>query len=114
MEGGKARAAAWFRALRDDIVEAFEAAEDAHVVGPGADLAPGRFELSETRRASDDGSDAGGGAAGATGTPGGIGAPPNSAGEGSAGSPLGAYAPWKLGGGPFQPAGGGTSPFNPV
>ncbi|MCB2110617.1 MAG: oxygen-dependent coproporphyrinogen oxidase [Defluviimonas sp.] len=61
MEGGKARAAAWFRALRDDIVEAFEAAEDAHVVGPGADLAPGRFELSETRRASDDGSDAGGG-----------------------------------------------------
>ena len=50
----KARAAAWFRTLREEIVAAFEALE------AGAD-GPGRFELTETRRASPDGSDAGGG-----------------------------------------------------
>ena len=30
----KARAAAWFRKLRDDIVAAFEGLEDSHSVGP--------------------------------------------------------------------------------
>lgn len=60
-ETEKARAAAWFRQLRDEIVTAFEALEDSHAVGPLSDAAPGRFEVSETRRASDDGSDAGGG-----------------------------------------------------
>lgn len=53
----KDRAASWFRELRDRIVTAFEALEDAHAT----DAAPGRFELTETRRRSDDGSDAGGG-----------------------------------------------------
>ena len=57
----KERAASWFRVLRDRIVEAFEALEDGHARGPLADTAPGRFELTETKRRSDDGSDAGGG-----------------------------------------------------
>ncbi len=57
----KSRASAWFRTLRDDIVAAFEALEDTQTTGPFADLAPGRFEVSETKRASEDGSDAGGG-----------------------------------------------------
>jgi coproporphyrinogen III oxidase len=60
-EDRKARAAAWFRELRDRIVAAFEALEDAQVTGPHAGNPPGRFEVSLTRRASDDGSDAGGG-----------------------------------------------------
>jgi coproporphyrinogen III oxidase len=53
----KTRASAWFRSLRDDIVAAFEALEDSH----GGDQPAGRFEVTETRRHSDDGSDAGGG-----------------------------------------------------
>jgi coproporphyrinogen III oxidase len=57
----KQTASAWFRQLRDDITEAFEALEDSHATGPFADMQPGRFEVSETKRASDDGSDAGGG-----------------------------------------------------
>jgi len=57
----KTLAAAWFRTLRDEIVAAFEGLEDTHANGPMNDAAPGRFEVSETRRASDDGSDAGGG-----------------------------------------------------
>lgn len=57
----KARASAWFRDLRDQIVAAFEALEDSQTEGPTADLAPGRFEVSETTRGSEDGSDAGGG-----------------------------------------------------
>ena len=57
----KATAATWFRELRDRIVAAFEALEDSHDSGPFADAAPGRFEVTETKRASDDGSDAGGG-----------------------------------------------------
>ncbi|GAA0286626.1 oxygen-dependent coproporphyrinogen oxidase [Rhodovulum strictum] len=57
----KTRAAAWFRALRDEIVTAFEALEDAHATGPFHDASPGRFEVTETRRQSEDGSDAGGG-----------------------------------------------------
>jgi len=57
----KARAAAWFRELRDQIVAAFEALEDSHAEGPFADEPPARFEVKQTRRASEDGSDAGGG-----------------------------------------------------
>ncbi|MEO0701617.1 MAG: oxygen-dependent coproporphyrinogen oxidase [Pseudomonadota bacterium] len=57
----KARASAWFRQLRDDIVAAFEGLEDTQTTGPFAGNDPGRFDVSETRRASDDGSDAGGG-----------------------------------------------------
>lgn len=53
----KARAAAWFRRLRDDIVAAFEDLEDRH---QSADAA-GRFDVSQTKRHSEDGSDAGGG-----------------------------------------------------
>ena len=57
----KARAAAWFSSLRDQIVAAFEALEDRQATGPFADFPAGRFEVSQTRRASEDGSDAGGG-----------------------------------------------------
>ncbi len=57
----KTRAAAWFRSLRDTIVAAFEALEDAGASGPFEGLAPGRFEVTPTRRTSDDGSEAGGG-----------------------------------------------------
>lgn len=57
----KTRAAAWFRQLRDDIVAAFEKLEDTHGTGPMSDEAPGRFEVTDTKRTSDDGSDAGGG-----------------------------------------------------
>jgi len=61
MTDQKSRAAAWFRSLRDDIVAAFEALEEAQATGPTADAAPGRFELRETRRSTPDGGDAGGG-----------------------------------------------------
>ncbi len=57
----KTRASTWFRSLRDDIVTAFERIEDSQSQGPTANLPAGRFNVSETRRASDDGSDAGGG-----------------------------------------------------
>jgi coproporphyrinogen III oxidase len=57
----KTRAAAWFRQLRDDIVDAFERLEDTQVAGPFAERPAGRFEVTETKRASEDGSDAGGG-----------------------------------------------------
>ena len=57
----KSRAAQWFRQLRDDIVAAFEGLEDSHDTGPLSDAAPGRFEVTETRRAAPDGGDAGGG-----------------------------------------------------
>lgn len=57
----KARASDWFRSLRDQIVAAFELLEDEQVTGPCAALPAGRFEVSETRRASEGGSDAGGG-----------------------------------------------------
>ncbi|GAB5447848.1 oxygen-dependent coproporphyrinogen oxidase [Gymnodinialimonas sp.] len=53
----KTRAAAWFRSLRDDIVAAFEQVEQTQ----GGDAGPGTFEVSETKRTSEDGSDAGGG-----------------------------------------------------
>ena len=61
MTDEKARASAWFRQLRDEIVAAFEALEDSQATGPFAGDAAGRFEVTETKRASDDGSDAGGG-----------------------------------------------------
>ena len=57
----KARASAWFRSLRDDIVARFEALEDSHDTGPFADQEAGRFEVTETKRSAEDGSDAGGG-----------------------------------------------------
>ena len=56
-EAHRREAAAWFRTLRDRIVARFEALEDAHdAPGPA-----GRFAVSETKRAAEDGSDAGGG-----------------------------------------------------
>ena len=57
----KRQAAQWFRELRDSIVAAFEALEDSHGAGPLSDAPAGRFTVTETKRASDDGSDAGGG-----------------------------------------------------
>ena len=57
----KAQASAWFRALRDEIVAAFEGLEQSHDTGPLSDAAPGAFDVTETKRASDDGTDAGGG-----------------------------------------------------
>lgn len=57
----KARASAWFRQLRDEIVAAFEVLEDSQTEGPFADRPAGRFEVTETKRKSEDGSDAGGG-----------------------------------------------------
>ncbi|MGB0660032.1 MAG: oxygen-dependent coproporphyrinogen oxidase [Mangrovicoccus sp.] len=60
-ETEKAKASAWFRELRDQIVAAFEALEDSQTEGPFADLPAGRFDVSETKRHSEDGSDAGGG-----------------------------------------------------
>ena len=57
----KSDAAAWFRTLRDRIVAAFEALEDTQTDGPLSDRPPARFEVTPTRRASEDGSDAGGG-----------------------------------------------------
>jgi coproporphyrinogen III oxidase len=57
----KATASAWFRTLRDQIVTAFETLEDEQTSGPFADQPAGRFDVTTTKRASDDGSDAGGG-----------------------------------------------------
>jgi len=57
----KRRAADWFRVLRDEIVATFERLEDSHRDGPRSQVPAGRFEIRETRRASDDGGDAGGG-----------------------------------------------------
>ncbi len=61
MEQEKATASAWFRGLRDEITGAFEAMEDRQQGGPTASLPAGRFEVTDTARTSDDGSDAGGG-----------------------------------------------------
>jgi coproporphyrinogen III oxidase len=60
-ETEKTRAAAWFRTLRDEIVEAFETLERDHDAGPMSDRPAARFDVSETARSSEDGSDAGGG-----------------------------------------------------
>ena len=57
----KALASDWFRDLRNNIVTAFEAVEDTQTTGPTAQLSAGRFDVSDTKRLSDDGSDAGGG-----------------------------------------------------
>lgn len=57
----KAQASAWFRTLRDEIVAAFEGLEDSHADGPFSDAPAGRFEVTPTKRHTDDGSDAGGG-----------------------------------------------------
>ncbi|MES0826392.1 oxygen-dependent coproporphyrinogen oxidase [Ruegeria sp. SCP11] len=57
----KSTASAWFRQLRDEIVVTFEALEDSHDKGPFSDARPGKFEVKETTRQSEDGSDAGGG-----------------------------------------------------
>ncbi|WP_375260541.1 oxygen-dependent coproporphyrinogen oxidase [Palleronia sp.] len=57
----KARAAQWFRELRDEIVAAFEALEQTHDSGPFSEYPPAAFEVTKTSRRSDDGSDAGGG-----------------------------------------------------
>lgn len=51
------RAADWFMDLRDQIVAAFEAIEARH----DAPQPAGQFEVTQTRRASEDGSNAGGG-----------------------------------------------------
>ncbi|AXX98951.1 oxygen-dependent coproporphyrinogen oxidase [Profundibacter amoris] len=61
MKEQKAKAATWFRDLRDQICAAFEALEDTQVEGPFADKPAGRFEISDTKRDAADGSDAGGG-----------------------------------------------------
>ncbi|MGC3938850.1 oxygen-dependent coproporphyrinogen oxidase [Roseobacter sp. EG26] len=60
-ETEKDRASAWFRELRDQIVASFETLEQDHDQGPLSDTVPGVFEVTETQRSSDDGSDAGGG-----------------------------------------------------
>ena len=61
MDEQKTTAATWFRQLRDEIVAAFEALEDTQESGPFADQSAGRFEVTETSRTAEDGSDAGGG-----------------------------------------------------
>lgn len=61
LEQERATAAAWFRTLRDEIVASFEALEDRQTSGPTAHLPAGRFDVTDTKRAADDGSDAGGG-----------------------------------------------------
>ncbi|GHE96373.1 coproporphyrinogen oxidase [Aliiroseovarius zhejiangensis] len=61
MADQKSRASTWFRDLRDQIVAAFEGLEDTQTTGPFATQPAGRFEVSETTRRSDDGTDAGGG-----------------------------------------------------
>src|SRR5690554_4452858 len=50
LEPQKTRAADWFRTLRDEITSTFEALEDSHTTGPLSDIAPGRFELTPTKR----------------------------------------------------------------
>jgi coproporphyrinogen III oxidase len=56
----KARAEAWFRALRDRICAAFEKLED-ELAGVHADLPAGRFERKEWKRQAEDGHEGGGG-----------------------------------------------------
>jgi coproporphyrinogen III oxidase len=58
-EAERARAAAWFEALRNQLCTAFEALEDAQEAGPFAGLPAGRFERKATRRGAE--GDGGGG-----------------------------------------------------
>ena len=60
-EARKARAAAWFRELRDAICARFEGIEDGFGTGPFSDLPAGRFVRTGTRREGEAGEDAGGG-----------------------------------------------------
>ncbi|MGB3313031.1 MAG: oxygen-dependent coproporphyrinogen oxidase [Albidovulum sp.] len=60
-EAEKKQASDWFRSLRDQIVASFEELEDGAVSGASAKNAPGRFEVSRTRRDGQNGEDAGGG-----------------------------------------------------
>ncbi|MGH6954212.1 MAG: coproporphyrinogen III oxidase, partial [Alphaproteobacteria bacterium] len=46
---GRARVEAWFNELQGRLCQALESLEDA-ILGPGADLAPGRFERKPWRR----------------------------------------------------------------
>ena len=61
LSDNKARAAQWFRELRDQIVARFVEFENTQVAGPFVDRPVGAFEVTATTRTSDDGSDAGGG-----------------------------------------------------
>ena len=60
MEDNKARAVAWFAALRDEICTAFEALED-ELAAPDASPQPGRFERTTWQRPDSTGQDGGGG-----------------------------------------------------
>ena len=60
-ETEKVLASSWFKSLRDEIVSAFKKIEIDHSSGPFSDKAPGVFEVKETERTADDGSNAGGG-----------------------------------------------------
>ena len=53
----KFEASAWFHSLRDDIVARFESIEQQHK----SKIPAAKFEVNETKRTSEDGSDAGGG-----------------------------------------------------
>ena len=57
----KQKASAWFRSLRNQIVTAFETLEATYAAGPFVDAPIGKFDVTETKRSSEDGSDAGGG-----------------------------------------------------
>lgn len=57
----KNTASEWFSALRDQIIRAFVGLEQSHQSGAGSQTPAGVFEVTETRRRSEDGSDAGGG-----------------------------------------------------
>ena len=59
-ETEKSLASSWFKSLRDEIVNAFKQIEMDHLSGPFSDEAPGTFEVKETERTAEDGSDAGG------------------------------------------------------
>jgi coproporphyrinogen III oxidase len=62
LESRKARARAWFEALRDDICTAFEAVEDdLPAAAPGGDAAAGRFVRTPWKRTDHTGAEGGGG-----------------------------------------------------